>query len=162
MSNCNCGDDVIENGGFCIRHQVTKTSRVAYMCKHSSDSCLAMDKYRSSLVKSKMPSNANRLLTLLKAIALWAIDSFRPCSESSYRQRIIECEKCFQYDNGICCKCGCYVKIKAMMRYQRCPLDHPRWTSDEKLYPLGKITSEFVSGLSIGNTPDGKNCGCGA
>jgi len=45
--------------------------------------------------------------------------------DSEYESRLDICQKCDKLNEGTCNACGCYVELRALGRYGRCP--HKKW-----------------------------------
>lgn len=48
-------------------------------------------------------------------------------SDEEYQSRLAVCGGCGMLREGICGKCGCYVRIRALRRGMECPDALPKW-----------------------------------
>lgn len=44
-----------------------------------------------------------------------------------YESRLEKCKECSHLLSGMCCLCGCYVEMRAVMKIRSCPNIPPKW-----------------------------------
>lgn len=65
---------------------------------------------------------------IIKAGVQYAESGFKNTSEEEYHKRLLVCSTCEEFNNNRCNKCGCYLKLKAKMATEKCPLG--KWPND--------------------------------
>lgn len=62
--------------------------------------------------------------------ALWdTMPDDQRAERAVYDKRLRICKGCAHLINGTCLKCGCFVEMRAMRAWQRCPDVPAKWES---------------------------------
>lgn len=78
-----------------------------------------------SCCNQKMPSKTTMFKTFAGAIKDEGMAMLRgdnPVSKEDYVSRVDICNSCEFLQGDRCTKCGCFIKVKAAMRTQNCPI----------------------------------------
>lgn len=77
---------------------------------------------------TKKPTKLEKLGSLTKASISFIKSGLKKSPNEIYDSRVLTCLSCTEYDikDDSCCKCGCYINIKASWLSEECPLD--KWT----------------------------------
>lgn len=71
---------------------------------------------------------------IIKAGVKYAESGFQNVKDDVYDERLKVCLSCDKYDNDRCLECGCFLKLKARMATEKCPLD--KWPNDKIIKPV--------------------------
>lgn len=55
------------------------------------------------------------------------IDKELKVDAGEYEKRLALCRKCDSLYQGICGKCGCFVEVRAIRKFGKCPHEEPQW-----------------------------------
>ena len=68
-------------------------------------------------------SDIHRLAIETEVARLTAIKGIKICEQEELHSRLIICSECKHLDiNNVCMMCGCYVRIRTLLKFNRCPM----------------------------------------
>lgn len=72
-----------------------------------------------------------RVFKFLKAVREFVADGCRTASKEQYAERLEICEPCDRRVGLSCGECGCWLRPKAKMRTEKCPLS--KWSENSDI-----------------------------
>lgn len=124
-----CRDNCpIADGGFCDRHQITKTAQYVRLCREKESYWAAWEKGEGPKQRRDgLPPRTALAWNLAKSLKEFGADKCKTVSHAEYARRLTICAACeLRHPTLNRCKlCGCMLSLKAKGRVWKCPIG--RW-----------------------------------